>query len=979
MLTLENALGVKYARQLLAVEESPGTLRDQQTGELIPLQSAPVLPTDRLAAEEVVLALIDLAPRQRRTLERCSIDVPVSIKVETCGPFLEITNGALAVRVPRGGPSESGPLAAVRVGDRAWRGRSALTGAGGPVAVSSRVVSLGPCLVQWETLMTWPGGARLNTRMRWATGADTIQVVEEADADTEGSWTWDPVWPERGPALCKGGGERCERMQEVRPPGHGVTGPQVVQRMGHVSYFNQCHLAWLGFAGTDDTFAGIFTGWGSVWQRRGHLWIDLMEDTVPGHYLRFPVKRGRRCWGLCLSTRAESGADTDDDRCLPNRRKTQLADLPLGKVSGWELDGPLPAREPVLIQRADLEGLRARLESDADVVRALDAAAATVSSDQQTAAALAVWRADRGAMRAAGRSLAAWARRELSDIADGGYEALIIFQGRAAKTVAYDVDALWALDGIDEDDYRTVRQMLLALAWMFADGDFCMPGDFWARIEADSGVAEKLALHMGNSPVPPNFLAEFSTTTGVIAEWAPWHPQAAAWRKWSMAVLDAFLNAWFMPDGTYREAVNYHSHCFNTLLCQLHALHLRGVRDYFSDPRVRGSFEHLLAIQMPVLRDQSPPGRQARVLCASDGRDGYAPLPANGNSGGHGHEQQLRGDFALGAAVYRNTDPELAGRCLFGWAQGGKPILDEVHPMLSLVTLDPSIPAVTPAWRSTGRSSLGLVSKAVGKDGSPVWCLFRVGLATNHMDFDQGGLHLAFAGRVLLGDHGYHTEDSSGKPVAAWVTHLHSTVTYTDDRNLTSGYTGVEEAPEPLLVHCGLDFDWCVLRIVNTNFRDATRFPYNHLIPAATTRHVRHYLFVKPDYFLIWDVFEEAHAPATFRLHPREPMVQESPSVFRAGIPGEPHLSVHFMEPARPQVVENAAGGPLWSFAVRAEQEQPFLVLLAPQIDDRHIVAAYDKDRREIRVKGEGFDDTLHLPPPGHPHELPRIERKLSL
>jgi hypothetical protein len=64
---------------------------------------------------------------------------------------------------------------------------------------------------------------------------------------------------------------------------------------------------------------------------------------------------------------------------------------------------------------------------------------------------------------------------------------------------------------------------------------------------------------------------------------------------------------------------------------------------------------------------------------------------------------------------------------------------------------------------------------------------------------------------------------------------------------------------------------------------------------------------------------------------------------------------------------------------VRAEQEQPFLVLLAPQIDDRHIVAAYDKDRREIRVKGEGFDDTLHLPPPGHPHELPRIERKLSL
>ena len=976
-MNLDNQLGVDYRGHLLAVAEPPGTLRDTRTGARIPLQTTPALATDRTAATDVVLALLDLAPNQSRTLEHCPEDLPGSIRVETVGGFLEITNGALAVRIPRDHTTGSGPLAGVRVGERSWQGRSVVTGAGGPATTSSTISSLGPCLVQWETLMTWPGGATLRVQMRWAAGSDTIQVVEECDADTDDVWTWDPVWPESNRALCNGGGEWRGPMREVGALDTRTNASGVVGRMGHISYFNQCHFAWLGFASSDETFVGAFTGWGSAWQRRGHQWIDVMDDGTGGHQLRFPVKRGRRVWGLCLSTRAEAGVDTDTDRCLPNLRKTQHADLPLGKVLNWQLDGPLPAHEPTLIQRSDLDVFRKRLATDPTVASALDAAAATVKSDQPIAAALAVWRADRAAMREIGHYLAHWARTELAEIADGGYEKLIIFQGRQAKTIAYDLDVLWALDGIDEEDYRTIRKTVLAMAWMFADGDFCNPEDFWAHVDPDSGVTEKLAPHMGRSPVPPNFLAEFFTTTGVIAEWAAWHPQADAWRQWSLDVLDLFLEHWFLPDGTYREAVNYHTHCLNALLCQFYPLQVRGVRDYFTHPSVRGSYEHFLAIQMPVLHDQPllPTGNE-RVLFGADGKDGYAPMPANGNSGGHGHEQQLRGDFSIGAAVYQRPDPELAGQCRHGWVQGGKPVLDDVHPMLTLLTLNPVIPPVMPAWESAHRQSLGLVSKAVTPQGAQLWSLFRAGSATNHMDFDQGGLHLAFAGQVLLGDHGYHTEDKDGLPAGAWPTHQHSTVTYAEDRNLSSGYTGVELAPEPLLVHCGEGFDWCVHRIINNNYRDATRFPYNHLIPASTTRHVRHYLFVKPDYFLVWDVFEEAHAPATFWLHPKEAVVQQTPNVFRAGTPGTPHLGIHFLQPVAPCVIENEAGGPLWSFAVKADQAELFLVLLAPQIDDRHIQTTYDKPRREIRVRGDGINDTIHLPQPGAPNELPVVIRQ---
>ena len=74
--------------------------------------------------------------------------------------------------------------------------------------------------------------------------------------------------------------------------------------------------------------------------------------------------------------------------------------------------------------------------------------------------------------------------------------------------------------------------------------------------------------------------------------------------------------------------------------------------------------------------------------------------------------------------------------------------------------------------------------------------------------------------------------------------------------------------------------------------------------------------------------------------------------------------------------MENEAGGPLGSFAVQAAQGHPFLVLLAPQIDDRHIQTTYDKPRREIRVRGDGINDTIHLPQPGAPNELPVVIRQ---
>jgi len=233
------------------------------------------------------------------------------------------------------------------------------------------------------------------------------------------------------------------------------------------------------------------------------------------------------------------------------------------------------------------------------------------------------------------------------------------------------------------------------------------------------------------------------------------------------------------------------------------------------------------------------------------------------------------------------------------------------------------------------------------------------------MDFDQGNLHLAAWDSVLLGEHGYHTSDNAGNNMGGADTWLHNTVVYSEDKWMSSGYTGLERAPDPLIVHMGDAFDWCAVRIVNANLRPLRKLSYKVMLPVPTTKHVRHYLFVKPDYFVVWDVFEESHGPSTFWLHPRLPVSDEGGGVFRAGAPGKPHLLIRFLLPQAPQVVENERFGPLWSFGVRNEIGRPYLALLVPQIDDLGINAKLGGDGRTITVTGKGIRDEIRLPEAG--------------
>jgi len=1030
-LHLKEQLGVRYERCLVPLPRPAGRpLRNAKTGAIHPVQSAPAMPGDDGCAGPVGFTVVDLEPwedLQLRPADAKQAETPLITVCEGQGSII-ILNGPLGVQLTNGSSDAtpagriSGPIQAVSLDGSNWFGESVLNGVPAGTEVSTEVESAGPCLVQWRTSYKWGGIERFVFRARWAAGADTIQAVEEMHAAGGCAVDWFPLarpsaamGEDKARAYWWGGGEGEGPMQLLdscpwdETPigaggGAGGAGRRVLQRLSHISYFNQWNAAWVGFSCGDERFVGVFSGWGGLWLRRGLVRPEILLDEQHGAMLRFPLAEGRRLYGIVLSSKFASGLEAKTGKCLLNRRKLQLSDLRLSKVRAWELQPRLEKKTPHLVLNEDVAGLRARLASDPSVAAALEAFPQQESSGHRGELAAAFWKGDEERMRRWGAAVAGRFEEWMRRVASGGYEALCIFHGREFKSLAFDLDLLWARRLISAELYRRARAAFLAAAYMFSDPDYCNYSDFQTSLNTEGaedreektkktttvplvrspseslcdlcvekpgedGFAAAMKNEMGDAPVPPNFSAEFFSTVGVAAELFDRHPLREEWRRWAMQRTDEFLDNFFESDGTYHESINYHGHAVSELVCYFYPLWAHGVRDYFAHPRVRGSFEHFTQIQMPPLTvgqssglppSAGPVCTRAGRLCVQAGWDmaRLAPFPADGNSGGHGQEQELRCEMTTAARVYQGSDPALAGALMHTWRSGGKPLQDLEHPLLTLLTLDPRIESRPAAWQSTWRKSLGVISKAVSRGGEPLWCLFRAGRATHHMDFDQGNLHLAFAGRVLLGDHGYHTEDADGTPLAAPSTWLHSTLTYGPDRNLSSGYTGLEEAPEPLLVQLSDKYDWCVHRIVNTNYRDMAKHSYRCLLPAPRTVHVRHYLFVKPDYFLIWDVLEEWHGPATFWLHAPRQFEAAGPAAFISGNPGEPHLAVQFLLPPEPRVVENRRVGPLWCLGVSGAA---FMSLLVPQIEDRNIRARLGKDGRTVTVKGNGIADTVLL------------------
>ena len=987
-MTFQEQLGVQYERVLVSVDLSTSAARDRVSGRVVPVQLMPALPGEASGLTGQRFALVDVMPGESLDLEASHDTLSTTITIAQQADHITITNGSIAITIPasaRWVQPFPGPLLSIRSGSHEARNISQLVDAPHFGSVETFIESIGPAGIQWRTNYRWGGDAGTTFACRWASGSDTICIVETCSRDTDAFIEFHPLGDTPAEAFRRGGGEGVGPMLPLKlpdiPASRQGAGRRSLGFVSHIGYWNQWNFSWVGFAGAGDAFVGIFPMSGSKWDMRGRQRLEIMEDNSRGAFWRCPIRKGTRYWGLTLSTREASDMASTTRRCLPNRRKTSLSDLPIDKVRHWELDPALEPHEPRLVTRPMIASMRQTISDSPELARTCrDFLVATADTKHlgRFAAALAV--DDGSVQQQCAQEMVNAIAPFFREIGEGGYERLIIFDGRRAKPIAFDLDVLWAEQRIDEASYRAVRRMLLAEAYMFVDQDFSRYHDFLPDFEPQTDLTVYDALHddMGDCPVPPNFVSEFFSTTGVMAELFAGHPMASTWRHLCARAFDGFGRVYFSPDGTYLESINYHQHGFNELL--LHAWAMRQARfyDVFDQCWVKGSFQHFIDVQMPApshaMPALSPTGHTIYVDPPAFRRTPFLP---NGNSGSEGLQQNYQGELLMGAHAYRKSDPALAGALMQVWQDAGRPLIDYVHPLLTLLSLDLSIKSQPAPWASAYRQTLGLVSKAISGQRDKVYAFFRAGRATHHMDFDQGHLSLAMNDRVLLGDPGYHAHDPSGKNLPTCATWPHSTIVYSDDKTMTSGYTGLEIAPDPVVVHMGDAFDWCVNRIVNTNFRCIEKLAYNKLIPCPRTVHVRHYLFVKPDYFLLWDVFEESHAPAIAFFHPHEEPLRVAPGRFRAGPVNRTHLDIQIVTPAAFEIVENENMGPMWSLGLRLKEGESMLTLMVPQARDRNIIATFDSETRIVQVRGDDVNDEVRLPPSGT-NALPRVVRRVG-
>ena len=982
--TVVEKIGLHYPNWLVDVTGFSGDWLCDRFGVRSPVQHVPRLCFDLPGPQHVALALREIEPYQ--AVEFFEGEQPSSFDGIVCESSPDgdiIRNKGVSLRLPRSGTyarSVPGPFGGFVIGDGDWIGGSKLLGIDPPVTIQVTVHADGPAVAQWTVTYSAESSVLAELHVRWALGADTLVVQEDIYESSEAAYELYPSIPHLATAYHMGAGEHLSPLQPMEVPlvqsQPNALGGEALGHLGHISYFGQWTDSWVGFRTTNlPEFIGAFSGWSSQWQGRGYVRPRIVQDVSCGAFLRLPLMRGRRVWGLVVTSSSEID-DSGKTRHLLNRRKNQYADIPLSKQINWQLAGPTEDRTPHLFSNKDLQVFRAHIASDREVVAALEDFVQWANPEHVGFAPAAIWKNEETLLEQCKEPLLLFAESVFDATRDGGYDRIIIFNGREAKRRAYDFDALWSMGILTESEYLAVQRALLLLAYVFVDPDYCRFEDFWAEDDPPSeGVREAMKSEMGDSPVPPNFAAEFFTTTAVIADLFPGHPMHDEWTALCERLFVKFVDRWFEPDGTYLESVNYHCHALNILICQIYGACVSGRANFLENLRIRGSFEQFLRLRTPVISHNLPVSNKDKRILAADDLTRLSVLPADGNSGENGNEQEWGEQLSVGAAIYHQADPDLSGRLMDAWIESGKVVLGTEHPLLTLLTLRPNIKPVKRAVKSIHCKSLGVLSRAKHSDGSDVWALLRAGSATHHMDFDQGNIHLIAGGKLLLGDHGYHTHDDNGKRISGCSSFLHNVVTFSDSYLNSSGYTGLEEAPEPEVVALTDEFDYVAHRIINTNYRRIGEYPYNMLLPAPKTVHLRRTLFVKVGYLVIYDTFDECTEPTTYRLHPPKETIQVDSATFVTGNPANPDLRIRIVAPREPRVTENKQYGPLWSFAVTQEPALPYITVLQWLPGAAPLVTEFDESARTLRVQTAEIHDFISFPEI-YSLDVPNLRRK---
>ena len=364
-----------------------------------------------------------------------------------------------------------------------------------------------------------------------------------------------------------------------------------------------------------------------------------------------------------------------------------------------------------------------------------------------------------------------------------------------------------------------------------------------------------------------NIWTDIVCAAGLTGLAFPELPQARNWVEFAVREINRQL-AQYVWDGCWHESPRYHAAMLEIVGVFYHVLERRTGVDLFTHPQYRAMLDWPTRFQTPL--DKAAGSTLGRP-------EGVALLPGIGDSSWVAHSF---GVPAMFASHYAQSDPRLAGRIMWTWNRGGRP-WDGDSVEWARVLIDPTLPASPQQLGSDISGGKGYVVMRSGFDTpEEIWLLLRCGnstRSTSHDNADWNAFNLYAYGAPLALDSG--SGAYSDPRHKAWHDKAvaHNTVVF--------GVRSQERKDGKILA-------WVTRPELDYSVSDAS-------VAAGVEKFIRHVLFVKPGYFVIWDEIA-AKEPASWMLHTPATKFEWSEHAVRCVTPWNSNLDVQVVWPQTP-------------------------------------------------------------------------------
>ncbi len=394
-------------------------------------------------------------------------------------------------------------------------------------------------------------------------------------------------------------------------------------------------------------------------------------------------------------------------------------------------------------------------------------------------------------------------------------------------------------------------------------------------LEFRDGLVKAIEFAIGDNPAQPrittsakfrtmNIWTDIVAAAGLTGLAFPELPQSRGWIEFAVREINLqFSN--YIWDGCWHESPRYHTAMIGITGMFFEVLERRTGVNLFSHPQYKALLEWLVRFQTPLDRAAGSTLQHP---------EGVVLIPGIGDSS---WVNDSFGVLAMNAPHYAKTDPHFASRLMWTWQRAVRPYAgDSVE--WARILIDPSIPAEPQILGSDSSPGKGYVAMRSGFNTSEeIWFLLRCGnstRSTSHDNADWNAFNLYAFGSPLALDSG--SGAYSDPRHKAWHDKAvaHNTVVF-GDRS--------QERKD------GKILTWVTLPELDYSVSDASA-------AAGVGKFIRHVLFVKPDYFVIWDEIK-ADEPAAWMFHTPATKFEWSPQTVRCLTPWAAALDVQVVWP----------------------------------------------------------------------------------